>query len=504
MTVDPTLSALSPTPDRSGPHSGHPPHVRQWLAEFHPRQLALLDQFLLDLRFAAARPPTSAPPLSGRPDRLSRTNTNDGSDGRSRNRRLISLVCIELLKNLLGPTKWTTPAHLMYILSAVGTEVHRAAGPREPALGNVVRRVMAVVREEVGRMEAQRRDEAELTSPQMLDEPMTMKPPTVMRRISSSSSVAPGGGDNRPSLSDILWAHPQHLRKGGTGEKRSHLARLRSGSIASASSERSRGEQRRPPAVPLPPAPQARPLLPPSFHEQANATNLIQCVMEAIQEVKDELVDLYSAINKQVESFVHPDEVILTYGKSKTVELFLKAAHSKSRRFSVIILEGAPQYGGHALAASLAADGISTTVVHDSALFAVMARANKVLLPAHAVLANGGLVAPSGSRLAALAARELSVPVVVVTGLFKLCPLWPHEGQDTLNELLSPDSLIGYKEANGGDGALSDVEILNPVHDYITPDLIKLYVTNVGGFQPSFVYRLLGEYYHNDDWEEFE
>ena len=49
-----------------------------------------------------------------------------------------------------------------------------------------------------------------------------------------------------------------------------------------------------------------------------------------------------------------------------------------------------------------------------------------------------------------------------------------------------------------------EVELINPVHDYIPPDLIKLYVSNIGGFQPSYIYKLLAEYYHPDDWESFE
>ena len=49
-----------------------------------------------------------------------------------------------------------------------------------------------------------------------------------------------------------------------------------------------------------------------------------------------------------------------------------------------------------------------------------------------------------------------------------------------------------------------DVELVNPVHDYIPPNLAKLYVTSIGGFQPSYIYKLLSEYYHTDDWESFE
>jgi translation initiation factor 2B subunit (eIF-2B alpha/beta/delta family) len=64
---------------------------------------------------------------------------------------------------------------------------------------------------------------------------------------------------------------------------------------------------------------------------------------------------------------------------------FLKAA-ARKRNFQVVVCEGAPHFGGHAMAKSLAKAGIDTIIINDSATFAIMARVNKVLLPAHAVL----------------------------------------------------------------------------------------------------------------------
>lgn len=71
-----------------------------------------------------------------------------------------------------------------------------------------------------------------------------------------------------------------------------------------------------------------------------------------------------------------------------TLQQFLKAAAAKKRKFQVIVCEGAPHFGGHQMAKSLAEAGIDTTVIHDAATFAIMARVNKVLLPAHAVLVS--------------------------------------------------------------------------------------------------------------------
>lgn len=221
-----------------------------------------------------------------------------------------------------------------------------------------------------------------------------------------------------------------------------------------------------------------------------------------VDEILSDLEDLHKNINEQAVNHIHSGEIILTSGRSKSVELFLKTAAGKKRDFQVIVSEGAPHNGGHDMALALSDAGIDTIVVNDAAIFAVMARVNKVVLPAHAVLANGGLIASSGCNLVALAAQHNSVPVVCTTGMFKLCPLFPHEGQDTLNDLVSPSSVIDYAEVN--EKLLGDVEFVNPVYDYIKPEHINLYITNVGSFQPNFIYRLLAENFHVDDWAPFE
>ena len=44
------------------------------------------------------------------------------------------------------------------------------------------------------------------------------------------------------------------------------------------------------------------------------------------------------------------------------------------------------------MATRLASAGIDTTLITDSAVFAMMARVNKVIIGTHTVMANGGLV----------------------------------------------------------------------------------------------------------------
>eukprot|EP00054_Salpingoeca_dolichothecata_P019878 m.124368 g.124368 ORF g.124368 m.124368 type:complete len:67 (-) comp23418_c2_seq1:141-341(-) len=50
-------------------------------------------------------------------------------------------------------------------------------------------------------------------------------------------------------------------------------------------------------------------------------------------------------------------------------------------------------------------------------------------------------------------------------------------------------------------GDLESVPCVLPMFDYVPPDLINLFVSNIGGNASSYVYRLLSEYYHEDDYE---
>lgn len=60
--------------------------------------------------------------------------------------------------------------------------------------------------------------------------------------------------------------------------------------------------------------------------------------------------------------------------------------------------------------------------------------AMQVLVGTHVVLANGGIMAPVGTHVVALAAKHHSCPFVVLTGLHKLSPLFPHDPSVNFND----------------------------------------------------------------------
>ena len=106
-------------------------------------------------------------------------------------------------------------------------------------------------------------------------------------------------------------------------------------------------------------------------------------IRQGISEILDEIENSSSNIASQALEHIHSNEIILTMGHSIDVEAFLKQA-GRVRKFQVIVLETCPSFKGQEMACSLSESGIDTTVINDSAVFAVMSRVNKVLLGAHA------------------------------------------------------------------------------------------------------------------------
>ncbi|CAK7327295.1 unnamed protein product [Dovyalis caffra] len=207
-------------------------------------------------------------------------------------------------------------------------------------------------------------------------------------------------------------------------------------------------------------------------------------VIEAVNELIEDINNCYEQIAERAVELIHQNEVILTFGRSRTVREFLCAAKDKRRSFQVFVAEGAPKYQGHALAKDLVARGLQTTVITDSAVFAMISRVNMVVVGVHAVMANGGVIGPVGLNMVALAARKHAVPFVVVAGTHKLCPLYPQNPAVLQNEMRCPSELLQFGEFSDcmdfsvGSGTPL-LNVVNPAFDYVPPELVSLFITDI-------------------------
>jgi len=224
-------------------------------------------------------------------------------------------------------------------------------------------------------------------------------------------------------------------------------------------------------------------------------TDLRERTYEIIEELLIEYEIAREEISKQAIEHIHANEIIMTIGRSKTVEKFLKFA-AKNRKFQVIVAENAPSYSGHKLATSLAAAKINTTVITDEAIFAMMARVNKVIIGTTAILADGGLNAISGSYTVAMAARHYSVPLIVLGAVYKLTPKFiPTGDQLGFCSLSSPRDVLGDLEGS----TKGKVGSVNPMLEFVPANLVTLFISNLSGYSPSYVYRQIDELYHSSD-----
>jgi translation initiation factor eIF-2B subunit beta len=234
--------------------------LRDWLAQHHPKQLALLDKFEVELRL-------------GRLSTSSKVAVSAADPQRRMDRRTVAVRTVELLRTMIGGTRWRTPAQLVALLRGLGRELHSAGGFREPAIGNVVRRIIAAVREEV------------------------MNGTTAGDQDGSVAGKPRSKNDR--SLESMLWTLPQHVKpsRGVTIQQpqQRHQRSESIGDVIEASD------------------------LPPQFFQ--NRPDLKQSVMEAIQEITSDLEDLHKTICDQATNHIHAGEIILTYGRSQTVEL---------------------------------------------------------------------------------------------------------------------------------------------------------------------------------------
>ena len=371
----------------------------------------------------------------------------------------VAVATVEHIKRVVGTTKWRRVSEIITFVKVIGRELVKAQ-PVELSSGNCVRRVLHCIREEY----REKVNAVETNSSSMPYEDDADDDGSVLASARANAAA-------------LRQASPSPASTGGNSSLRQTTS-LDQRIFDSAEVEFGSVEI---------------PGMKTSLCGQGGA----------IDEIMEELKDRIQPITQQASNHIHNNEVIMTCGYSATLYEFFKKP-GESLTFQVFVAESAPSFAGHRMAKELAQANIEATVVTDSAIFALMARVNKVILPCHAVMANGGIVARAGTAAICTAAKYHRVPVVCVGGLYKLSPLYPHD-QDALNDLLSPSDIMSFKDIS----STADVEVINPAFDYIEPDLIDLFITNVpvvptqsgagGGFGTSSIYRLIAEYYSMED-----
>ena len=202
---------------------------------------------------------------------------------------------------------------------------------------------------------------------------------------------------------------------------------------------------------------------------------------------------------KEIKDLINEGDIILTSNYSQQVAEIL-IENAKTKKFKVLVAESIPLFAKKSQAENLIKKGIDATIIEDDDIYDVMNKLTKVkvLIGGRAILVNGGLITYGGTYNICLAANMFSIPVIIAGGSTKLTPMYDFK-HELYNEFLSPDLIFGKNVKYEGD--ISGVQFNNPSFDYVPPNLITMYATNIGIINPIHLYRLFADMYDEEDYE---
>lgn len=409
-----------------------------------------------------------------------------------KNSRPCAIATAELLRVVVAKSRWTDIGKLIAHIQNVGQRLIEAQ-PRELAVGNIVKRVLGMIRDEAN--ENRKNDGSDGGSGVGSPKIQQSRPDSSSSKARTPSSLrfgstdginfseASGGKPRTATRPPLLTSHTSYAVLNGAPTHQSMFNLL--SATVSPNDTPSGASSPRADHFPHPAA----------LAEQISYStkDLKAEIVNGIEEILDELEQADDQTAAYAQEHIHSNEVILTHSSSVSVYKFLLKAAEK-RKFTVIIVESYPNdhedthlavmgkmkdpesedEDSETYLKSLQSAGITVVLVTDASIFALMSRVNKVILATHAVIANGGLVAAAGARIIAKAAKVHRTPVIVVSGVYKFSPEYPFEFA-SLIEYGDPGSIVGYD-----DGALVDnLDVDNPLYDYVPPELVDLYITNL-------------------------
>ena len=179
-------------------------------------------------------------------------------------------------------------------------------------------------------------------------------------------------------------------------------------------------------------------------------------------------------------------DTIITHSDSEAAISVMKKAHDMGKEIRVYCTETRPNYQGHKTAAELAAYGIDTTLICDSACRMMMGDADKAIVGCDAISGNGALASRIGVSQVAMLAQEARVNFIVAAETYKVDfgtltgRLVDVEERDP-NEIVTKD----WMEHN------PQVKLSNHVFDFTPPEYIDFYVTEKGIAPPAGIFALM-------------
>ena len=235
--------------------------------------------------------------------------------------------------------------------------------------------------------------------------------------------------------------------------------------------------------------------------EESNDELNMDVILENIDTLIAEMSSISETITekKEIKDLISDNDIILTTNYSEQIVKIL-SENKRTKKFKVFVCESAPKLREKSMSEELKNIKLDVTTVENDDIYSVMKKYTKVkvFLGAKAILNNGGLIAYGGSYNICLLSSMFSNPVIIAAGATKLTPMYSFK-HEFYNEYLSPDLIFGKNMNYNGD--ISNIQFNTPSLDYIPPNLISMYATDIGILNPKFLYKNFNEMYDLEDYD---
>ncbi|KAI1140481.1 nagb/rpia/CoA transferase-like protein [Hypoxylon sp. FL0543] len=350
-----------------------------------------------------------------------------------------AIATAHVLLQVVARDKWTDVDQLIGRIQLVGRRLV-AAQPHELVIGNIVKRVLGLIRDEA----EEDRNETGNDSPTGAHPPLppAIEATPVDRTIRPASLAALGSFARTQSMFNLL-SDPDFVPSPGS------TPRLGSGAST------------------------------PQRHPQSTNVHALRSeVIDGIEEIMDEIRQVDEQVQAYAEIVIHPGDYILVHQPSRTVQKFLTRAASK-RKFTVFLVVDPSATSTTddpyaALRKSLTSGGSIVVNIMNVGLMAYMSKVNKVILGARAITRKGGVLVDAGAAVIARAAREQGRTVIVLGGVYKISPDSRSHYEDFV-EWGDPSRYVNFADGT----IVGKVRVRNAIAEFVPTELISTYITNL-------------------------
>ncbi|KAL7623296.1 GCD complex subunit gcd7 [Parahypoxylon ruwenzoriense] len=382
-----------------------------------------------------------------------------------------AIATAHVLLQVVARDKWMDVDQLLGRIQLVGRKLV-AAQPRELAIGNIVKRILGLIRDEASE---DRNDTGNDSFSEASHAPAPAPAPAPISVPALAIGASPLGKPTRPSP----------LAAFGPFARTQSLFNLLSD----------------PDFIP---SPGSTPVLgsgasSPRGHALfTNVHALRSEVIDGIEEIMDEIRQVDEQVQAYADIIVNPGDYILVHQPSRTVQKFLTRAASK-RKFTVFLVVNPSTLSSAddpyaSFRKSLSSGGSAVINIMNTGLMAYMSKVNKVILGARAISSKGGVIVDAGAAAIARAAREQGRTVVVLGGVYKLSSDSQFH-QEGLIEWGDPSKYVNFADGT----MVEQVRVRNAIAEFIPAELVNTYITNLGAHSKDHLHTIVADHYKEED-----